>query len=130
MLTGDYLGEDVATYHIESLPDRTERDPKARLTVTSPREPSLAFVLVDSSNGKEICTLNGTAGESGATIAKGQKCFEQSGSDASASATVTSGTATVDKTKLVLDLEMDFEMEVSDHQLKGTLGYHFEGTRR
>jgi hypothetical protein len=127
---GDYLGEDVATYHIESLPDRTEKDPKARLKVTTSSDTALAFELVDSSNGKEICTLNGTLSDTGATIAKGQKCFEQNGEDASAAATVLSGTASVDQSRLVFDLDMSFAMEVAGRKLGGTLAYHFDGKRK
>jgi hypothetical protein len=127
---GDYSGEDVATYHIESLPDRVEKDPKARLKVTTSSDTALAFELVDSSNGKEICTLNGTLSDSGATIAKGQKCFEQNGEDASTAATVLSGTASVDQSHLVFDLDMTFAMEIAERKLGGTLAYHFDGTRK
>src|SRR5581483_1998532 len=94
---GDYSGEDLAVYHIENLPDRTERDPKARMKVTSSGDSALAFEIVDS----EICTLSGSLSEGGATIAKGQKCFEQNAEDASTSATVQSGTASVDQSRLV-----------------------------
>lgn len=129
---GDYLGEDVATYHIESLPDRTETDPKARLKVTTSSDTSLDFELVDSSNGKEICTLKGTLSDNdkGATIAKGQKCFEQNGEEASAAATVQSGTASIDQSRLVFDLDMTFAMEIAGRKLGGTLVYHFDGRRK
>ena len=127
---GDYLGEDVATYHIESLPDRTETDPKARLKVTTSSDTSLDFELVDSSNGKEICTLKGTLTDTGAAIAKGQKCFEQNGEEASAAATVQSGTASIDQSRLVLDLDMTFAMEIAGRKLGGTLVYHFDGKRK
>jgi hypothetical protein len=127
---GDYSGEDVATYHIESLPDRTEKDPKARLKVTTSSDTALAFELVDSSNGKEICTLNGTLSDTGAAIQKGQKCFEQNGEAAAAAATVLSGTASVERSRLVLDLDMSFAMEIAGRKLGGTLAYHFDGTRK
>jgi hypothetical protein len=127
---GDYTGEDVAVYHIESLPDRTEKDPKARLKVTSTSDTALAFELVDSSNGNEICTLSGTLGDTGVTIAKGQKCFEQSAEDASTSATVQSGTASVDQSRLLFDLDMSFVMEVAGRKLGGSLSYHFDGKRK
>jgi hypothetical protein len=127
---GDYTGEDVATYRIESMPDRTEKDPKARLTVTSSSDTAIAFELVDSSNGKEICTLKGTLGDGTASIEKGQKCFEQNAEQASASATVVTGSATVDKTRLVFDLDMSFSMEIADRKLGGSLAYHFDGTRK
>jgi hypothetical protein len=127
---GDYTGEDVAVYHIESLPDRTEKDPKARLKVTSTSDTALAFELVDSSNGNEICTLSGTLSDAGVAIAKGQKCFEQSGEDASTSATVQSGTASVDQSRLLFDLDMSFVMEVAGRKLGGSLSYHFDGKRK
>ncbi|HEX4337791.1 MAG TPA: hypothetical protein VH062_17900 [Polyangiaceae bacterium] len=127
---GDYSGEDVAVYHIEELPDRTEKDPKARLKVTSSSDSALAFELVDSSNGNEICTLNGTLGPTGATIAKDQKCFEQNGEDASAAAKIVSGTATVEQTRLLFDLDMSFAMEMGGKKLGGTLSYHFDGKRK
>lgn len=127
---GDYTGEDVGVYRIESLPDRTEKDPKARLKVTSTSDTALAFELVDSSNGNEICTLSGTLGDTGVTIAKGQKCFEQSAEDASTSATVLSGTASVDQSRLLFDLDMSFAMEVAGRKLSGSLSYHFDGKRK
>lgn len=127
---GDYSGEDVAVYRLEGLPDRTEKDPKAKMTVTSSSDTALAFELVDSSNGNEICTLTATLGDAGVTIAKGQKCFEQSAEDASTSATVQSGTASLEKERLLFDLDMSFVMEVAGRKLDGSLSYHFDGTRK
>ncbi len=127
---GDYSGEDVAVYRIESLPDRTEKDPKAKMKVTSSSDTALAFELVDSSNGNEICTLTATLGDAGVTVAKGQKCFEQNAEDASASATVQSGTASLEKERLLFDLDMSFVMEVAGRTLGGSLSYHFDGTRK
>ena len=127
---GDYKGEDVSTYKLGGMPEREERDPSARITVKNPGDKKLDVVLVDSSNGKDICTLSATMGALGATITPGQKCFEQTGSDASATATIRTGTATVDKRRLIVDLELDFEMHVPDQDAKGTLVYHFDGTRR
>src|SRR5262245_3971669 len=93
---GEYLGEAVATYRITGLPERTERDPKARVTVKASTSPELLFVLVDSSNGKDICTLSGTMKDSKVSIGSGQKCFEQNEGEASAGATVTKGSATLE----------------------------------
>ena len=127
---GDYSGEDVAVYHVEGLPDRTEKDPKARMKVTSSSDTTLAFELVDSSNGNEICTLSGTLGEAGVAIAKGQKCFEQSTEDASTSAIVQSGTATLEQSRLLFELDMSFVMEIAGRKLAGSLSYHFDGNRK
>jgi hypothetical protein len=127
---GDYLGEDVATYRISGLPERTERDPKARVTVKSASDSELLFVLVDSSNGKEICALSGTWKDAAVTMRSGQKCFEQNEGEASAGATVKKGSATLEKKRLVLELDLDFEMKVEGKKLSGTLGYRFDGKRQ
>jgi hypothetical protein len=129
-LVGDYLGEDVATYRISGLPDRTERDPKARITVKASSGTQILFVLVDSSNGKEICTLSGDLKESAVTIGTGQKCFEQSEGEAAAAATVTKGSARFEKKRLVLELDLDFEMSAGGKKLTGSLDYEFDGKRQ
>jgi hypothetical protein len=129
-LAGSYGGEDVATYHLEGVPDRTERDPNAKITVKVAGEHELDFVLIDSSNGNDICTLRATVSDASAAVTSGQGCFEQSGEGVSASATVTQGTGTFDGTRLVLQLSLDFEMQLGDRATAGTLEYRFEGTRR
>jgi hypothetical protein len=127
---GDYRGEDVAVYKMSGLPDRTERDPKARITVKASAGTELQFVLIDSSNGKEICTLSGNLKDSVASIGSGQKCFEQSEGEASAAATVTKGSARFEKQRLVLELDMDFEMSAAGRKLTGSLDYEFDGKRQ
>jgi hypothetical protein len=130
LFVGDYTGEDVSTYRLGGMPEREDKDPKARITVKASGALALDIVLVDSSNGKDICTLKATLGATNATIAAGQKCFEQTGSDASATATIRTGTVTIEDRRLVVDLELDFEMHLPDQDAKGTLAYHFDGTRR
>lgn len=126
---GAYSGDDVATYHLEGLPDRVEKDPNAKLTVKTTDPHSLTFVLIDSSNGNDICSLSGKITDAGTTIDPGQKCFEQSGDDSSTSATVTEGTATVDGNRLVFEMNLDFAMSIGDRDLTGTLQYRFQGKR-
>jgi hypothetical protein len=130
MFVGDYGGEDVSTYRFEGVPDRVEKDPNAKVTVKSNSDHAVDFVLVDSSNGKEICTLSGTLTDNGVTLTAGQKCFEENGDDGSTSATLTKGTVSLDHGKLVMDTEFDFAMDVEERSLAGTLGYHFEGARK
>jgi hypothetical protein len=127
---GDYRGDDVSTYRLGGTPEHADKDPNARVTVKSSEKTSIDVVLVDSSNGKDICTLNATLGEKNATITAGQKCFEQNNGDESAAATVKSGTVSVEGRTLTLDLAADFEMRTADQEVTGTLDYHFEGRRR
>ena len=127
---GEYLGEDVATYKMSGLPDRTERDPKARITVKASAGTEILFVLVDSSNGKDICTLSGNLKDSNVTIGTGQKCFEQNEGDATAGATVKKGSASLEKKRLVVELDMDFEMSAGGKKLTGSLTYRFDGKRQ
>jgi hypothetical protein len=128
--SGDYRGDDVSTYRLSGLPDKTEKDPNARVNVRKAGDKKLDFALVDSSNGKDICTLSGTLEGPTATITIGQSCFEQDTGVASATATVTRGTATFENTRLVIDLTLDFELRLGDDEHAGTLEYHFDGSRR
>jgi hypothetical protein len=128
--SGDYRGDDVSAYRLSGLPDKTEKDPSARVNVRKSGDKKLDFALVDSSNGKDICTLTGTLEGRTATITAGQSCFEQDTGAASATATVTRGTATFENTRLVLDLTLDFELSLGDDEHAGTLEYHFDGSRR
>jgi hypothetical protein len=127
---GEYQGEDVATYKISGLPDRTERDPKARITVKASTGSALLFVLIDSSNGKEICSLSGDMKDANVSVGAGQKCFEQNEGEASAGATVTKGSARFEKKRLVFELELDFEMSAGGKKLSGSLSYRFDGKRQ
>lgn len=128
--SGDYRGDDVSAYRLSGMPDRTEKDPNARVNVRKTGDKALDFALVDSSNGKDICTLAGTLEGALATITAGQTCFEQDTGAASATATVTRGTATFENARLVLDLTLDFELSLGDDEHAGTLEYHFDGSRR
>jgi len=127
---GDYAGEDVSTYHLEGIPERVDRDPNAKITARSEDEHAASFVLIDSSNGKEICTLSASTTGNVATLKPGERCFEQSEGEQTASAVVRSGTVTADREKLTMDVDFAFTMSLGDRDFEGTLQYHFEGTRK
>jgi hypothetical protein len=127
---GNYTGEDVSTYRLEGLPERSDRDPNAKINAHSDDEHTASFVLVDSSNGKDICTLTGKTKGNVATLTAGQKCFEQDEGEESATGTLTTGSVTIEDTKLTMDVDFDFKMTVTDRDFSGTLGYHFSGTRK
>lgn len=111
------------------MPERTERDPNARTTAKATSDSTVDFVLIDSSNGKEICTLSSTLKDATATLTPGQRCFEQTGDNVSIGAVLTRGVATLDGGRLRLEADLDVEMKVGDNEATGTLAYRFEGTR-
>jgi hypothetical protein len=78
-IDGEYVGLDVAVYRVEGMPDRTERDPKARTLLRTPDDTSAEVVILDSGTGKEICALEGDRKGNAITLRAGQTCFEQSG---------------------------------------------------
>lgn len=126
---GQYRGEDQAVYRIRGMPERTERDPNARTTARATSDKTVDFVLVDSSNGKDICTLSSTLKDGTAALTPGQRCFEQSGENVSIGAVVTRGVATLDGNRLRLQVQLDVEMHLGDTEATGTLEYRFDGTR-
>ncbi|MBM4362487.1 MAG: hypothetical protein FJ104_07380, partial [Deltaproteobacteria bacterium] len=127
---GAYRGEDVSTYRLSGLPDRVERDPAARLTVRAQGDSALELIVVDSSNGNTICTLEATIAADRATIRPGQPCFEQQGEDTAVTASVTEGSATRSGGRLTLAATFALRLDFADTSLEGTLEYHFEGDRR
>jgi len=124
---GEYVGSDVSTFKVGGM-DREEKDDKARTRVAVPGPGELAFTFIDSSNGKDICTLTASVSGKKATLTPGQKCW---GGDGEAmSGTLTRGTATFDDKKLVIDSDFDLEVGSGEFRMSGTLGYRFEGTRK
>lgn len=127
---GEYRGEDTAVYRLAGMPDRTEHDPNARTAARVVSADSVDFVIIDSSNGKELCTLASKLEQGVATIRPGQSCFEQRAANVSVTAKVTSGTAALRGDRLTLKMELDVEMHTGNADLAGTLEYQFEGTRK
>lgn len=126
-LAGEYVGSDVSKYKLGGM-DREEKDDKARTRVTAPAAGEVAFTFLDSGTGKDICTLKATLSGKTATLSAGQKCWGTD--DASMSGTLTKGTATFKDKSLVLDADFDLSVGSGGFQMSGTLGYHFEGTKK
>lgn len=129
-IDGEYVGNDTAVYRMDGMPDRTERDPKARTLVRTPDDTTAEIVILDSSTGKEICTLEGERKGNAVTLRAGQKCFEQDGEGASSSASLKAGTAAVTADTLVVKLDMDFSLTISGSTVRGSLDYQFDGKRK
>ncbi len=129
VLAGLYVGHDESIFRLSGMPERNEKDPNAKTRVVDKPDGSLDLIAIDSSNGKDICTLHATPNgkdRKSFTVTAGQHCFE---SGAGMSATLTKGSAKLDSGKLTLDLFFDLEVGNQDFQLSGTLEYHFEGDK-
>lgn len=126
---GEYAGEDVSTYRFEGAPDRVQRDANAKTRVK--REDNVVHLtIVDSSNGKDLCTFNGKVEKMTATIDAGQECFASEEGIVRTRGVVKSGTARIDGDKLVIEAELDFEFRAADRLREGRLSYRFEGKRK
>lgn len=126
---GHYVGEDTTTFSLPNLPQRTEKDPNAKLDVADQGGGSLEFSLIDSKSGKVICKLQGTATGNTVKLGSGQHCFDKD-SKGAMTATVDSGSATFKSAQIVFDLHLDLEINAAGQQMNGDLDYHFEGTRK
>jgi hypothetical protein len=125
---GEYVGSDVTQTKMMGHED-SQKDDKARTRVDVASNGELDVTFIDSSNGKDICTLHAKPNGKKATFAPGQKCW---GNDAGeGGGTLTKGFAEFqDKTLIV---ETDFDLEIpgpDDASLSGTIHYRFEGTRK
>ncbi|HEY5954953.1 MAG TPA: hypothetical protein VIV60_00320, partial [Polyangiaceae bacterium] len=65
---GMYRGDDTTIFKMPDQPDRRFDDAKASILVESATDSKLSFHLVDSSNGKDICSLSATVEGSVASI--------------------------------------------------------------
>lgn len=128
---GLYVGSDTSVFKLPGVPERPQPDPNAKTRVEDKADGSVDLIAIDSSNGKDICTLNATPkGKDRKVfdITRGQKCFE--GDDGAMSGTITKGTARFDGKKLVIDMSLDIEAGPEEMRMKGKLEYHFEGTKQ
>ncbi len=120
---GEYVGSDVTTTRLSSMPERVQPDDKARTRVEESKSGRLSIVILDSSNGNTLCALSAQAKGTSADIASGQSCF---GSE-QLEAEVDSGKAELSGNRLVFDLQVSLKVE---GQSIGSIEYHFDGKRK
>jgi hypothetical protein len=123
---GEYVGSDLTTTRFEGMPERVQPDDKARTRVEEPKPGQIVLVVVDSSNGNPLCTLNADATGTTATIHADQSCFGSEGM----SATVVDGDAKLEGDRLVFDVQVAVEVDAGDVSMEGEIAYHFDGKRR
>ena len=102
VLAGLYAGSDSSTFRLSGMPERTEKDPKAKTRVSDKSDGSVDLIAIDSSNGKDICTLHATPkgkDRKEFTVTPGQHCFESgAGMSLKASAALTADAAQIKET--------------------------------
>jgi hypothetical protein len=123
---GEYKGEDVAVVRLQGMPDKSERDPNARIQVVDGTNGAMTFTLINSANGSPLCALRGKRAGSSATVEAGQTCF----ADGAADGKVDSGSATFSGKRLTLDLKVTVTLTMPSGSISGGIDYHFDGTRR
>jgi hypothetical protein len=124
---GVYRGDDSTIFKMPDQPERRFDDAKASITVEAATGSKLSFHLVDSSNGKDICSLSATVEGSMANIEAGQPCFLDS--DEGMSVKSRPGKATRRHRRLIFDLVLDTSMETEAGTVEGSIVYHFDGQR-
>jgi hypothetical protein len=124
-VAGEYTGEDVTVMRLPPMPDRREEDPKARIDVTQPSPDAVVFGLINSADGRNICSLKAKLIGSAATIEGGQRCEAFS-----AIGRLDRGSATFAGETLTLELHGSIEFEGADQTFKGNFEYRFNGKRR
>ncbi len=130
VFAGVYVGEDTSLFKLSGLPDRSEADSNAKTRVEDRADGNVNIIPVDSSNGKDICTLEAVVKDKTKKlfeIKRGQSCFEPE--QGGMSGTIRKGSAKFDGDKLTFDVVLALEINTPSTQLTGTLEYHFEGTR-
>ena len=123
---GEYVGSDLTTTRFEGMPERVQPDDKARTRVEEPKPGEVVLVVVDSSNGNPLCSLNADATLGKATIRADQSCFGSEGM----TATVVEGDAKLEGDRLVFDVQIAVEVDAGDVSMSGEIAYHFDGKRR
>jgi hypothetical protein len=126
---GLWHGKDTTHYQIPSFPSEPMDDPKARIRVESSSSQQVAFILIDSSNEKDICALSAHLEATQAKIDPGQPCFGGDDDSNNLSIRVKSGVGTLRDAALVVELLLDAEVQSEQFQANGTVEYHFEGKR-
>jgi hypothetical protein len=124
---GLYRGNDTTAFLMPDQPDRRFDDPKAKIRVESTMRSHLTFALIDSSNGKDICTLSASIEGDIAAIDAGQPCFLDP--DESMTVKCRPGKATRKDRRLLLDLVLDTTMDTEEGEVRGSIEYHFDGER-
>lgn len=126
---GLFAGKDVAVFRISGQPERQELDDKAKIRIESDSPTQLRVVLINSTDGSDLCELSAEVRGKSAQLDGGQPCFTAEGEGA-ISAEMTSGTLTVSGDRLSMTAEGTLSGTLADQEFDGSLSYSFKGQRQ
>jgi|GEM_PF-2769370 len=126
---GLWRGKDTTRFRIPTFPTEPMTDDRARIRVELVSTQEIRFVLIDSSNDQDLCSLPAKLVSSKeATITSDQPCFGTEDESFELAVHVRSGAAKLQNETLSLDMVLDAQVTSDQLQSTGTVEYHFEGT--
>jgi hypothetical protein len=126
---GLFAGKDVATYRISGQPERQELDDKAKIRVESDSATQLRVVLINTTDGSDMCELSAEIQGNSAQLDGGQPCFGAEGEGA-IQAELNSGTVTLTGDRLSMTAEGTLSGTLGEQEFEGSLSYSFKGKRQ
>lgn len=126
---GLFAGKDVAVFRISGQPERRELDDKAKIRIESDSPTELRVVLINSTDGSDLCELSAEVRGNSAELDGGQPCFTAEGEGA-ISAEMTSGRLTLSGDRLSMTAEGTLSGTLADQEFDGSLSYSFKGQRQ
>jgi hypothetical protein len=128
-LEGMYAGADVAVFRLSGLPEREQKDDKAKIRIDKASGGNVSITLINSEDGSDLCELMARVEGHAALIESAQPCFSD-GTEGSLEAELTSGRAVVEGDRLTMDAEGTLSLALPDQELDGKLTYSFKGERQ
>lgn len=127
---GLWTGKDTTRFQIPSFPSEPMMDDLARVRVDAAGTGQVAFVLIDSSNDQDLCSLSANlSAPNQAQILSGQPCFGSEDESFELSVHVKSGMAKLQGSTLTLEVILDALVTSDQVRGNGTVEYRFEGRR-
>jgi hypothetical protein len=126
---GLFAGKDVATYRIAGQPERQELDDKAKIRIETDSATQLRVVLINTTDGSDMCELSAAIQGNSAQLDGGQPCFTAEGEGA-IQAELNSGTVTLTGDRLSMTAEGTLSGTLGEQEFEGSLSYSFKGKRQ
>lgn len=124
---GTWSGKDTTRFVMDDSPERSFDDDQAKIRVARVGEQRISLVLVDSSDGSDLCALDADLVGKMAKLKSGQSCFTSD--DGSMEAEIEQGGAKLDKDRLIMDATLKARAYREGTRNSGKILYHFEGSR-